>query len=89
MAWVMWVTGLGRSVVQKHRVEALLLLLLLFLRLLFCLCVTQDEVVIYPAQVIDPDMYKLSVQLFRHDRDRRPSTTQQPPVVTLPTTAVH
>ena len=86
MASVMWVTGLGRSVVQKHRVEALLLLLL---RLLFCLCVTQDEVVIYPAQVIDPDMYKLSVQLFRHDRDRRPSTTQQPPVVTLPTTAVH
>jgi len=45
--------------------------------------------VIYPAQVIDQDMYKLSVQLFRQDRDRRPSTAGAQPVITLPTTAVH
>jgi len=41
----------------------------------------QDEVVIYPAQAVDQDLYKLSVQLFRQDRERRPSTVSTPLVV--------
>jgi len=35
-------------------------------------------VVIYPAQAVDQDLYKLSVQLFRQDRDRRPSAVTSP-----------
>jgi len=44
---------------------------------------------IYPAQAFDQDLYKLSIQLFRQDRERRPSTASAPPVVPLPTAAVH
>jgi len=46
-------------------------------------------VVIYPAQAVDHDLYKLSVQLFRQDRDRRPSTASAPPLLQLPTATVH
>jgi hypothetical protein len=35
--------------------------------------VDKDDVVIYPAQSVDHDLYKLSQQLFHQDRDRRPS----------------
>ena len=51
--------------------------------------VYQDKVEIYPAQAFDQDLYKLSIQLFRQDRERRPSTASAPPVVPLPTAAVH
>ena len=54
-------------------------------RLVHCV---QEEMVLYPAQVVDQDLYKLSVQLFRQDRDRRPAAVTSLPVMTLPTTTV-
>lgn len=63
------------------------------LSMLYASC-WQDEVLIYPAQVVDQDLYKLSVQLFRQDREHRRSSnvgaSVTPVTLPLPTaTAVH
>jgi hypothetical protein len=43
--------------------------------------VNKEDVVMFPIQVIDPDLYKQSLQLFRQDRnvvERKPATPQPP-----------